>query len=73
MRDAESFFDQATAYSGDVIDYESVIKVFNFIDEDIYFEVTDALITKDFKMPFLVCDKIYKNGWSFFDFFNGLL
>ncbi|MBK8661736.1 MAG: DNA polymerase III subunit gamma/tau [Ignavibacteriales bacterium] len=73
MRDAESFFDQATAYSGDVIDYESVIKVFNFIDEDIYFEVTDALITKDFKMPFLVCDRVYKNGWSFFDFFNGLL
>lgn len=73
MRDAESFFDQATAYSGDVIDYESVIKVFNFIDEDIYFEVTDALITKDFKMPFMVCDRVYKNGWSFLDFFNGLL
>jgi DNA polymerase-3 subunit gamma/tau len=73
MRDAESFFDQAAAFSGDVIDYESVIKVFNFIDEDIYFEVTDALITKDFKMPFVVCDRVYKNGWSFFDFFNGLL
>lgn len=73
MRDAESFFDQAAAYSGDRIDYASVIKVFNFIDEDIYFEVTDGLLNKDFKMPFFVCDKIFKNGWSFIDFFNGLL
>jgi len=73
MRDAESFFDQAAAFSGDKIDYSSVIKVFNFIDEDIYFEVTDGLINKDFKMPFFVCDRVYKNGWSFIDFFNGLL
>ncbi len=73
MRDAESFFDQATAFSGDKIEYSSVIKVFNFIDEDIYFEVTDGLLNKDFKMPFMVCDRVYKNGWSFIDFFNGLL
>jgi len=73
MRDAESFFDQATAFSGDKIEYSSVIKVFNFIDEDIYFEVTDGLLKKDFKMPFAVCDRVYKNGWSFIDFFNGLL
>ncbi len=73
MRDAESFFDQATAFSGDKIEYSSVIKVFNFIDEDIYFEVTDGLLIKDFKMPFMVCDRVYKNGWSFIDFFNGLL
>ncbi|KAB2907448.1 MAG: DNA polymerase III subunit gamma/tau [Ignavibacteriales bacterium] len=72
MRDAESFFDQAVAFSGEVVEYASVIKVFNFIDEDIYFEVTDALLKKDFKMPFLVCDRVYKNGWSFIDFFNGL-
>lgn len=73
MRDAESFFDQATAFSGDKIEYSSVIKVFNFIDEDIYFEVTDGLLNKDFRMPFMVCDRVYKNGWSFIDFFNGLL
>ncbi len=72
LRDAESYFDQVVSYCGGEITPETVTQMLNLIDEEIYFEITDAILKKDFKTGFEVCNIIYENGWDFIDFINGL-
>jgi|YelNatPaOPRAMG01_1025707.scaffolds.fasta_scaffold00075_44 DNA polymerase-3 subunit gamma/tau len=73
LRDAESFFDQIVSFCGNEIDSETVAKMLNLIDDDIYFSISDAVLTKNFKIVFDVTKIIYENGWNFIDFMEGLL
>jgi DNA polymerase-3 subunit gamma/tau len=79
LRDAESFFDQVVSFCGNPpdgragkIDSETVSKMLNLVDDEIYFRISDAVLTKDFKAVFDVTKSIYENGWDFIDFMNGL-
>ncbi|MEJ5352567.1 MAG: DNA polymerase III subunit gamma/tau [Melioribacteraceae bacterium] len=72
LRDAQSFFDQAISFSGNKVDSALLAKMFNLIDEEIYFDISDAIISKNFKHAFDVTQKIYDNGWNYIDFLNGL-
>ena len=45
----------------------------NLIDDEIYFQISDAVLANDFKVAFEVSDKVYTNGWNFIDFINGLV
>jgi DNA polymerase-3 subunit gamma/tau len=45
----------------------------NLIDDEIYFQISDAVLEKNFKAAFEVSEKIYSNGWNFVDFVNGLV
>ena len=73
LRDAESYFDQVVSFCGDKIDSETVAKMLNLIDDEIYFEISDAILNKNFKSVFEVTNKIYDNGWDFIDFMEGLI
>ncbi len=73
MRDAESFFDQSVSFCGNNVDFNEVIRLFNFIDEDVYFDITNAILKRDFAAIIDISATIYKNGWSHFEFLNGLL
>ncbi|MFA6598670.1 MAG: DNA polymerase III subunit gamma/tau [Ignavibacteriaceae bacterium] len=73
LRDAESFFDQVVAFCGEKVEYETVIKILNFIDDELYFLVSDAIKSKNYQTAFTVAEKIYQNGWSFTDFLEGLI
>ena len=73
LRDAESYFDQVVSFCGDKIDSETVAKMLNLIDDEIYFEISDAILNKNFKSVFEVTNKIYGNGWDFIDFMEGLI
>ena len=72
LRDAESFFDQVVSFSGKKITAEDVSKMFNLINEDVFFEVSDAILEKNFKAGFSITQKVYDNGWNFVDLVNGL-
>jgi len=72
LRDAQSFFDQAISFSGNIVDSTILAKMFNLIDEEIYFDISDAIISKNFKLAFDITQKIYDNGWNYVDFLNGL-
>mgnify|MGYP001321742902 CR=1 FL=1 len=72
LRDAESFFDQIVSFCGNKINAETVSKMLNLVDDEIYFRISDAVLTKDFKAVFDVTKSIYENGWDFIDFMNGL-
>jgi len=73
LRDAESYFDQIVAYSQGKIEAGLVSQMLNLIDEEVYFNISDAVISKDFKVVFNVSEKIFENGWDFSDFLNGLI
>lgn len=73
LRDAESFFDQAVAFCGNTVDYDTVVKILNLIDEDVYFRLSDAILSKDYTVPFVISKQNYENGWNFIDFTEGLI
>jgi DNA polymerase-3 subunit gamma/tau len=72
LRDAESLFDQVVSFCGKNVELEVLSKMLNLIDEEIYFEITDAILEKQFSAAFDITQKIYDNGWNFIDFSNGL-
>jgi DNA polymerase III subunit gamma/tau len=73
LRDAESYFDQVVAFSKGKIDAELVTQILNLIDEELYFNISDAVLEKDYKVVFQSSEKIYENGWDFSDFLDGLI
>jgi len=73
LRDAESYFDQIVSFCGDKIDAKTVAQMLNLISDEIYFSVSDAILSKNFKIVFEVTNSIYKNGWDFIDFLDGLI
>ncbi len=73
LRDAESYFDQVASFCGNKIDSETVSKLLNLVSDDIYFKISDAVLEKNFKSVFEVSDIIYRNGWNFIDFADGLV
>lgn len=73
LRDAESYFDQIASFCGNKIDSETVSKLLNLINDDVYFKISNAVLEKDFKAVFEISDIIYKNGWNFIDFTDGLV
>lgn len=73
LRDAESFFDQVVSFCGNKIDATLVSQMLNLIDDEIYFQISDAVITKNYKTVFNVSTNLYENGWNFIDFMDGLV
>ncbi len=73
LRDAESYFDQVVAFSKGKIEPELVSQMLNLIDEEQYFNISDAVLANDFKVVFQTSEKIYENGWDFSDFLEGLV
>lgn len=73
MRDAQSYFDQVVAFCGEEVDAETVSKILNLIDEETYFNISNSIISKNFKIVFDTINLIYQNGWDFTDFLDGLI
>lgn len=73
MRDAQSLFDQVVAFCGNDVDSETVSKILNIIDQDVYFRISDAIIQKNFEQAFDVIELIHNNGWDLIDFLDGLI
>ena len=45
----------------------------NLIDDEIYFNISDAVLKKDFNEVFRVSSILFDNGYDFGDFINGLI
>lgn len=72
LRDAQSLFDQVVSFCGFKVEAFDLASMLNLIDEDVYFEITDAILEKKFSAAFDITQKVYDNGWNFVDFLNGL-
>jgi DNA polymerase-3 subunit gamma/tau len=72
LRDAQSLFDQVISFCNGKVESDVISKMLNLIDEEIFFDVSEAILEKNFKAAFDITNRIYENGWSFSDFLNGL-
>ena len=72
LRDAQSLFDQVISFGGKEINSTVVSTMLNLIDEEIYFNISDAILNKDFLEAFEISKTIYNNGWNYIDFCAGL-
>lgn len=72
LRDAQSIFDQIISFSGSKVKSDEISQMFNQIDEEIFFTVSDSILNKNFNTAFEITKTVYENGWSFIDFLNGL-
>lgn len=72
LRDAQSLFDQIISFSGNKVESHMLSQMLNLIDEEVFFEISDSVIEKNFRNAFNITQKIYENGWNFIDFLNGL-
>ncbi|MGE5411717.1 MAG: DNA polymerase III subunit gamma/tau [Clostridiales bacterium] len=73
LRDAESLFDQIVSFSDNKVEAATVNRMLNLVDEEVYFQISDAILSKTFLSAFDITKKIYDNGWNFIDFLNGLI
>ncbi len=73
LRDAESIFDQVVSFCGNKVDVKILRQMLNLIDDEIYFDISDAILEKNFAAAFKTSEKIYSNGWNYIDFINGLI
>ncbi len=73
LRDAQSLFDQVVSFSGNEVKVDVLVRMMNLISEDMYFDVSDAILQKNFKFAFEISGMIYEKGWNFIDFVNGLI
>lgn len=72
MRDAQSIFDQVVAFSGTTVQAEHVRETLNIVDQDLYFDVTDILRSKDTKRGLQLVSSVVENGYDLREFLAGL-
>jgi len=73
LRDALSIFDLIVTYSPDrKITYRQTIENLHVLDYDYYFRLTDALLTEDLPLAWLIYDEILKKGFDGHNFVIGL-
>ena len=73
MRDALSILDQVIAYSGDSIKIEDVSAVIGLIQNEIYFDFSNAIVEKDYNKMMRVIESIHSAGLSLQDLTEGLI
>ncbi len=73
LRDAQSIFDQIISFCGTTISAEKIIGMFNIVEQEIFFRVTDAIKAKDAKSGIGLVDEIMNRGVDPREFLNGLI
>lgn len=78
MRDAQSILDQVIAFAIDneqdrVIRYEKVSELLNYIDDEHFFMVTDAVAEKDPAKMLELATAVIRNGYDEQDFLEKLI
>ena len=71
MRDAQSILDQIISYSEDNISTEEVSAALGIIDQDIFFNFTDKILTGNLKEIIDLCQDVYRQGYDLAEFLVG--
>lgn len=72
MRDALTLFDQCVAFCGTRIEYSSVIKNLNVLDNEYYFNIIDSALAGNFTKQLLLFDEVLSKGFNALHFIGGL-
>ncbi|MEO5976090.1 MAG: DNA polymerase III subunit gamma/tau [Chryseolinea sp.] len=73
LRDALSIFDLMVTYSsGKGVTYKATLNNLHILDYDYYFQIVDALLTKNHTQPLITLDEILRKGFDGHNFIVGL-
>lgn len=64
MRDALSMMDRIAGFTNGNISYNQTIEHLNILDADVYFKLTDILLSKDINGALLLLDDILQRGFE---------
>ncbi len=73
MRDAESIFDQVVAFTGNKITYQLLSDALHLIDEDFFFEISNAILNNDLHKMFEIASIVSSRGYDYIETMQGLL
>jgi len=72
LRDGESLLDQIVSYTEGTIKVEHIIQGLGLIDQELFFDVTDILISKDVSRGLDMVEKVVSGGYDIKEFLTGL-
>ena len=72
LRDSLSIFDQIVSFSGNKLDYNSVIENLNILDYDYFFKATDSILEHNIPNSLHIFNEILNNGFDGQNYINGL-
>jgi DNA polymerase-3 subunit gamma/tau len=73
MRDSQSIFDQLIALCGKEIQGEQVRHSLNIVDQELYFKITDCIISKNIPEGLKLVEEIVEYGYDFRELMRGLI
>ena len=73
MRDAQSFLDQITSFCGNSISKEQVQTVFGLVNQDLLFQISEAILRKSTKDGVTIAGEIIAAGYDLKEFFASLI
>ncbi|MEQ9104707.1 MAG: DNA polymerase III subunit gamma/tau [Rhodothermales bacterium] len=72
LRDALSVFDQAVSLCGTTITHPELIKALGVVDDDVFFDVTRAVVESSPARMVQIVDGVVKSGYDLQEFVDGL-
>jgi len=72
MRDSQSVLDQMISYTGKAITGPDVIQALGLIEQEVFFELTDCIISRDTGRALNLVDKAIARGYDLEEFWSGL-
>jgi len=73
MRDAQSILDQMMSFTDQKITAEHVIQALGLIEQEVFFNVSDILISKNIGDGLDLVEKVVSGGYDLEEFFIGLI
>lgn len=73
MRDAQSVFDQVIAFCGKDVKYSEMANALHLIDEDIYFEITGAMLENSHSKMFSITSGLVGEGYDLQETLEGMI
>jgi DNA polymerase-3 subunit gamma/tau len=72
LRDAQSIFDQVRSFCGNDIKTAELLRAFNVVDRELYFELTAMLRAHDSRATIGLVDKVFHSAYDMREFISGL-
>lgn len=72
LRDSQSLLDQVVSFCGQTINLDELSELLGIIDEEFYFDCTDAIANKNITAGLQLVEKVFNLGYDMAEFLNGL-
>lgn len=72
LRDSQSLLDQAISFCGEKINVKAVSELLGIIKQELFFECSDCISSKDIAAGLQLVEKIFNHGYDMAEFLYGL-